>query len=348
MSLAEQDLHPDVIETAMIWRQRLDAPDWSAEDDARLETWLGADDSHVRAFERTGRLWDYFDQHAANPELIAARRALLGRVQRVVRQRAAGPGRFALMPSRRIAAALMGVAVLAGLSAYPLSQRGDVYSTGRGERRVVALEDGSRVSLDAESRVSVHYSDGARRLKLQKGQARFDVAHDVSRPFSVQARERTVIATGTAFNIDMLKPKVEVTLIEGRVLVVPAEPSRLLPGRKAAAPSKPVEMHAGEQLVAPNDAPDTLASVDLDEATAWQRGKLMFDQEPLGDAVAKVNRYARRKIVIADAATAAVPVSGVFEAGDTNSFLEAINGFLPVRVVEGADGVILRSAPAQN
>ena len=85
-----------------------------------------------------------------------------------------------------------------------------------------------------------------------------------------------------------------------------------------------------------------IASVSVEEATAWQRGKLMFDQEPLADAVAKVNRYAPRTVKVEPSA-AAVPVSGVFEAGDTNGFLEAITGFLPVSVVDGPGGVTIRA-----
>lgn len=334
-----------LLETAMMWRQRVDAPDWDAAVDAELEAWLQADERHAEAFARTGALFDFLDQHAAAPEMIAARRALLGRAQKVVRQRVGGRGRFVPMPTRRMAAALIGMAALAGAGVYPLAQRGDIYSTDRGERRIVTLEDGSRVSLDAESKLQVKYADDARRLRLIKGQARFDVAKDVSRPFSVRARDRTIVATGTAFNIDILDPKVKVTLIEGRVLVLksPSAPA-LLSGRQPG-PKRPaaVELRPGQQLVAPQNAsPQVVAAVNVEEATAWQRGKLMFDQEPLADAVAKVNRYAPRNVRVEPEA-ASVPVSGVFEAGDTNGFLEAITGFLPVSVVDGPGGVTIRA-----
>ena len=338
------DVSDALLETAMMWRQRMDAPEWGVAADAELEAWLQADERHAEAFDRTGALWDFFDQHAAAPEMIAARRALLGRAQKVVRRRVAGAGgRFVPMPSRRMAAVLAGVAVLAAAGAYPLVQRGEVYATDRGERRVVTLDDGSRLSLDAETRVSVRLTRDARRLRLLRGQARFDVAKDATRPFSVRARNATVVATGTAFNIDMLDPRVKVTLIEGRVIVLESPPPSLIPGREPShARKKAVELRPGEQLVAPENArPQVVAAVDLDEATAWQRGKLMFDQEPLADAVAKVNRYAARRITV-EGAAGAVPVSGVFEAGDTSGFIEAITGFLPIAVVEGADGVTLR------
>jgi len=330
-----------MLEAAMMWRQRMEAPDWSIEQDAELEAWLQADERHAEAFERTGQVWDYFDQHAASPELIAARRALLGRVQRQARGRW---GERPAVPARRMAAAAMLAIALLGAGVLPLVSRGDVYQTGRGERRVVTLRDGSVLSLDALTKVSVHYQKNARRLTLERGQARFDVAHDVSRPFSVTARDRTVVATGTAFNIDVLRPEVRVTLIEGRVLVLRRDPPLIPLIGTPARPAKPVELHAGEALVATRDAPPRLVKADLDEATAWQKGKLMFDREPLGEAVERVNRYSDRRIVVADAQAAAVPISGVFNIGDVNAFLEAVNGFLPVTVTDGPNGVTLRSA----
>lgn len=338
----DREVTDAILETAMMWRQRVEAPDWSIDEDAELEAWLQADERHIRAFERTGQVWDFFDQHGAAPELIAARRALLGRVQRQARGRWNAAG--VPLPSRRTAAAAMVAVALLGAGLWPLATQGDVYQTGRGERRVVTLRDGSVLSLDALTRVSVRYSEDARRLTLQRGQARFDVSHDPSRPFSVTARDRTVVATGTAFNIDMLKPEVRVTLIEGRVLILPHQAPLIPLIEHRSKLAKPVELHAGEVLVAARDAPtQVVAKADLDQATAWQKGKLMFDREPLGEAVERVSRYSDRKIVVADPAAAAVPISGVFNIGDVNAFLEAVNGFLPVTVTDGPDGVTLRS-----
>jgi transmembrane sensor len=174
------------------------------------------------------------------------------------------------------------------------------------------------------------------------------VAHDVSRPFSVRARDRTVVATGTAFNIDVFERKARVTLIEGRVIVLAAKPTPLAAITRAA-PARPVAMRPGQQLVtSPSAPPQLLANVDLQQATAWQQGKLMFDNEPLGDAVARMNRYSERKIVVGDAQAAATPVSGAFDAGNVRGFLEAVTTYLPITATDGDDGVTLRSAPAQG
>lgn len=341
-ALPSSDVTDEMLATARRWRERMEAPAWSEADEAELEVWLQADERHTRAFDRMGEVFSFFEQHATSPELIGARRALLGRVQRQARGRWFGWGGLGSVNGRRIAAGVAAAVVLAGAGAWPLAQQGDVYRTGVGERRIITLKDGSVVSLDAMSRVSVRYSKGARKLALQQGQARFDVAHDQSRPFSVTARDRTVVATGTAFNIDLLKPEVRVTLIEGRVLVLPK--SSPLPLLRSPEPAKPVELRAGEALVATTDRPQSsVKTADLEQVTAWQDGKLVFRREPLAEAVERINRYTDRKITIADAKAADVPVSGVFNAGDVNAFLEAVNGFLPVQVTEGSDSIVLRS-----
>lgn len=339
-STARKPVTDEMLEAAMNWRLRLDAPEWSADDEAELEVWLQADERHVRAFERTGEVWSFFDHHATAPELLKARRALLGRVHREAWGRWALPAGL----NRRVAGAGLAAAVLIAVGIWPLATQGDVYRTGLGERRIIRLEDGSVVTLDAMSRLSVRYSKGARRLELKRGQARFDVAKDPSRPFTVAARDRDVVATGTAFNIDMVDPEVRVTLIEGRVLVT--RRVARLPLIESRRSAKAVELRAGQALVAAKDAPPQLvATADLGQATAWQEGKLSFDREPLGEAVARMNRYSGRKISVADDEAAAVLVSGVFNAGDVEAFLGAVNGFLPVRVVQGEGGVIIQSAP---
>ncbi len=333
------------LQAAAIWRMRLEAPDRTPADEAAFEAWLEEDDLHRRAWERTAKVWDLVDSHSATPDLMVIRRDALHRAQRTARGRLTNPPR-----RMAIAAAVAGVAVLAGLGTWPLVDGVDVYRTGLNERRVVTLKDGSKVSLDAMSKISVRYSDDARRLTLQRGQARFDVAHDVSRPFSVRARDRTVVATGTAFNIDIFEKKARVTLIEGRVLVLADAQPKLgpIPLAPAAPKQKPIELHPGEALVSTEDAPpQVLAHVDVEQATAWQQGKLMFDKEPLAEAVARMNRYSERKIVIGDVAAGAVPISGAFDAGNVKGFLEAVTTYLPVDATEGAGGVTLTYAPGR-
>jgi transmembrane sensor len=214
--------------------------------------------------------------------------------------------------------------------------RPDDYRTAIGERRVVTLSDGSKLSLDADSEVTVRYGKHDRSLHLLKGQARFDVAHDKKRPFSVVAGNQKVIATGTAFNIDIAGPKILVTLIEGHVVV--------LKNDGTAEWSRAVELRAGQQLKAAPAAAPQIAPANIQRVTAWTVGQLMFDDEPLSSVIERVNRYGGTQIVIADSRVGDMKISGVFNAGDAMGFVEIVTHYLPVKAVsEGPNTIALQS-----
>ena len=219
----------------------------------------------------------------------------------------------------------------------------DTYSTQRGERRVVTLADGSQIQLDSSTDLRVRYSARARELTLLRGQARFDVAHDVERPFSVTAAGEKVVATGTAFNVDLHKSQLVVTLIEGHVVVLsrrtsallPIQPFRLTPAapkvpNQGSQPGLGVELDAGEQLVVSAGGTSSIAPANIERSTAWQSGRLIFNDEPLSSVVEQVNRYARQPLVLADAATAGLRISGVFSTSDIDGFVDTLTHYLPV------------------
>ncbi len=321
-----------VLEAAADWRLRMDAPGWTPADEAALEAWLAADPMHEEAFDRTGQVWEFFDEHAASPEMMRARRDAIDRAQR----HAAGPGWLLRMPRPAKIAAGIAAAIVLGAGIYPLVDGKDVYRTGFGERRVVTLEDGSKLSLDGQTRIVVRYTKAGRDLKLLSGQARFDVASDPLRPFKVAARDQTVVATGTAFNIDVSAPVVCVTLIEGHAVVLDRD----------AIKAKPVELHSGQQLLAPENARPVIETANLTEATAWQQGKIIFDDEPLTEAVARVNRYSKRQVTVSGEAARAQHVSGVFDAGDVDAFVEAVTYYLPVAARVSGDEIVLSGTSA--
>jgi transmembrane sensor len=192
------------------------------------------------------------------------------------------------------------------------------------------------VALDSRSEVKVRYSARARELTLTSGQARFDVAHDLERPFSVTADGHRVIATGTSFNVDLFGPSLLVTLIEGHIVVAP-EPTFSQPANIDSQIDR-IILDAGEQVVFSPQAPPSVAHVNLGQATAWENGEVVFENDPLPIVVARINRYARHGVVIADTQTSELRISGVFHTGDIDGFVSTIAAYLPVRADKSADG----------
>lgn len=309
---------------AAAWRAHL--AETRAEDSEGFSQWLAASPENRAAWERMQAPWELLTEQANAPELIELRRAALSKVRAANRRRSQ---QFMSVFSRPRTALAAGFVLLAiGFAAFWMLHRPDVYSTGPGERRVVALPDGSRLTLDARTEVRVAYSDHVRELRLVQGQARFDVAPDIERPFTVHAQDRRILATGTAFNVDRLNTRTLITLIEGRVVVL------------GAAADQRVELKPGEQLIVSRDAAPLVRPVSIDLITAWQSGQLIFENEPLSAVVERVNRYSERAIEIADAKTAALKVTGVFNSGDISSFVTTATGYLPIEATRARNGNI--------
>lgn len=177
-----------------------------------------------------------------------------------------------------------------------------------GQIRRVGLPDGSSILLDTNSEVQVAFTAKDRRLRLIRGRARFEVAHE-QRPFNVAAGPGMVTARGTIFDVRMGDGgKVSVALLRGAVDVTVTG---------SGAPSRQ-RLHPGEKTAfAPRlEAPRRIAD---QEPNLWTQAKGEFHDEPLIGVVAEANRYALLPIEIGDVETGRLRVSGIFSLKDTEA-----------------------------
>lgn len=347
-------IDPERLAEAAAWRMRLaESPGLQTQE---LSSWLAADPRNREAWQAVQASWNVLGQHAAALRVIEVRRAALAHADKAVRGNLYWPTR--LRRPAMIAAAAVGALVAGGLLFWQ-QYRVDVLRTGFGERRMVTLADGSQITLDSHSEVKVRYTADSRALTLVSGQARFDVAHDVTRPFSVTAEGHKVVATGTAFDVDLLGPKLLVTLLKGHVVVlpqsaatipwIPAAPSvgtgsATSAGAESQAASAAGEatdriyLDPGEQLAVSSSGIPQISRVDIERVTAWEQGEIVFDNEPLANVVQRMNRYGPRHITVADARTGSLRISGVFHEGDVDGFVSTLSAYLSVRAHERPDG----------
>lgn len=340
---ADDDMPLAYEEQAAEWCWRIaDRVLTESERDA-FDAWLRADPRHREAFEEMVTVWKGTDAIAEMPGFLSLRAKALTTME---------AARDAIRPRsgwrtgwRRIAAVAAAVVLMVVGGAWYLSRGPDVYATGIGERRVVRLDDGSRVSLDASSRVTVAYSGDKRTLVLERGRAKFDVAKDPLRPFTVTAGQKTVVATGTAFSVELLRDQVRVLLYEGHVAVLarppgePPAPVRI--GRSIDAGS---QLKPGQELVASlSSGAAAIVPADAMRSLSWEGGRLTFVDEPLARAVERVNRYADTPIVVGDATAGGYPVNGVFDAGDTRGFISGVAAIFPLSVRDEGGEILLDS-----
>jgi transmembrane sensor len=229
----------------------------------------------------------------------------------------------------------------------------NTYVTGTGEQRTVALQDGSTITLNAESRVRVRFRDTQRDIDLIEGQAIFRVAHNVTRPFVVHSGSASVRAVGTQFDVYRKLTGTTVTVLEGIVAVhsadIPSSASEVTDAargtRKSAdIPTNNVLVSAGKQITlfprsmtAPSEA--DVETADVETAIAWIQGKLVFNETPLTEVVTEFNRYSSRRLVIDDPELQGFHISGVFPSSDPGRVAELLRQRFGVTVRESQDEI---------
>ncbi|MGE3474665.1 MAG: FecR family protein [Rhodospirillaceae bacterium] len=211
----------------------------------------------------------------------------------------------------------------------------EIVATVAGERRDVTLSDGSTVHLNTNTRVAVTMSRGTRNVRLEKGEALFEVARDPARPFHVAAGDREVRVVGTAFNVLRHDGRITVTVERG-VVDVTSDGARTN-----------VRLGAGDQYAAREGVRAyQVAKIDPTIAAAWRDGRAVFTNATLSEVASDLSRYYGRPIVVRDADVAAMRFSGILKIEDQLTTVKRLEALLPIVVAENGDEVRLeREAP---
>lgn len=302
------------------WFARLNQRKVTIEDVKGFSDWR-RDPENARVFQRLEAMWEAAGALASDPEMAALTQAAATPASPVEKR----PFRTGRLIPLGIGALTLIVLTIGGLWLMrpPLQ-----YETTVGERRVVHLADGSKVTLDTASELTVRFSGAQRRVVLVSGQAMFDVEGDARRPFIVEAGDAQVTATGTRFDVRRAGAGARVILVEGKVDVLRETGARR---RWTLAPGQQVTTSAPRPAVDP---------VNIAASTSWTVGRLTFENTPISEAVAEVNRYSRTPILLQDGRLSSVRVSGVFNAGDTDGFVAALSDLYDLTAVHTPDGGI--------
>jgi len=223
-------------------------------------------------------------------------------------------------------------------------------STAVGQQRNVTLADGSIVTLNTNTIVDTDMVETdlrrrTREIYLRKGEAHFQVAHDRSRPFLVHAGDAVVRAVGTAFEVRVLTDQhVDVVVNEGRVEVQAAIPASQNAGAQPRSVTATAvrALNAGERLstASLDYAVMPITAQQLSTELAWREGAIIFDGEPLSEAIAEIERYTDARIVVSDPEVGALRVGGRFRTGNVQEFFDALQTALPVSIRHAAGGVV--------
>lgn len=332
-------MHPNPVETtisneAIEWFSKLHSGRVTPEDRNRFEDWRKRSSLHAKAYADVEMFWALLDEPARRvferEETLASEQTDATPLIRKAGQRVARrPARRAFV-GLSLAAALVMYLWLPGAFRFWTSD----YHTEWGERQEITLEDGSRVSLNTHSALSVEFSPERRVIKLLEGEAYFQVSHDPDRPFIVLTAHGVAKVTGTAFNVYERDDRMTVTVSEGRVRVY-----------TEGAEDRAIELSAGLQATGSIDGIGPVLRVDARQASAWREGLLVFNMQPLAAVVDEINRYFPGKIIIADPRIRERVVSGAFDLTRPRDILTAIEKTLGLSSVNLSGALTLLYQP---
>jgi transmembrane sensor len=307
---------------------------------AEFLAWLKASPVHVREYLGVARVARHLPAAAGEPKVpleTFLAQAVAGDHSVVsLRQQALERGRSTARFWARalpIAASLLALAVGALWWAHDGELLGipKTYRTAHGEQRVERLPDGSLLRLDTDSEARVRYSGRERLIEITRGQALLEVVHDSQWRFRVAAGEVGAIAVGTQFDVYRKLDSVEFTVAQGTIAVFAGTPSWLRD--RGSVPDEVLRVTIGQQVrIDSGSASPEPVAVNLDQALGWLQHKIVFEHRPLGEVAAEFNRYGRIPVEIDDEELRVLPVSGMFDSGDTESFVVFLQRLPGVKV----------------
>jgi transmembrane sensor len=352
MKSAQMDLSDTLVsldETAARWRLALSDPNLPHSVRRNFDSWLNASPQHRAAYDAMHRSYEIAGAAAGEADILKMREAAL-------RYRSSQKRHSYVWPVSVGATILLAIS-LSWLARQPaplparsvttastdsniqIANHGE-YSTQTGERSTLRLIDGSVVTLDTASAVSLDLTGHDREVRLLRGQASFDVAKDKTRPFVVYAADRRITAVGTAFDVRLSSEAVHVVLVEGKVAV-----DQLAVNPKESVRSSPLvrtDLQAGEELTAAVGGAAKVREANVERSTSWREGRLVFEGDRLADAIAEMNRYSAAPIVIADTSIGDLKISGVFSTGKPQAFALALTEYFQIDAEVQGDATILR------
>lgn len=348
------------------WLIRLDSDTpLNAEDAQALHLWKARSPAHQQELKRLSEFWGDANvlTELSIPLQSKAHFHGLGPGQALREWWAGGGGAW-----RAGALGILSVLVLVfsfKSSLFPpaLDARNAIYATAIGEQRKEVLVDGSVLQINTDSQVQVDYQAGVRKIRLLRGEAHFEVAHNQAWPFEVYAAKGRVKALGTAFSVRVNGDSLlDVIVTDGRVelaaSVYAERPAPALPGQSQAdhppaLPSMQTEEPApslqavgklskGQGVSYSTDREDLnqqsrwenrlLAQAEIERQLAWREGYLVFNGESLQTVVNELNRYMPTTIEIADPALRAMAVGGRFKVGELHALFDVLEHNFGVQV----------------
>ncbi|MDD1621534.1 MAG: FecR family protein [Methylococcaceae bacterium] len=291
----------------MAWFARLQDSKATQGDRAEFAEWLSTSPQHQAAYDKVVRLWqspalnEALSHYAATP-LHPVRR-------RFSNQRWAAAAACLLLTGSWLMTA----------SGWLTRWQADI-ATNTGQQRRELLADGSAITLNTDTAVKLDYNGRGRGVRLLRGEAYFEVQPDKNKPFIVSTEQGTVRVVGTHFTVKS-GDTTQVDVESGIVVC-------------AARQGESRQLRVGQHTSIDKSGVATATNVDGNQAFAWLKGRLIFQDQTLADVIAEIDRYHPGAIVITDARLGQTRITGNYKLDDTAAIVRGLASVAGAKVIQ--------------
>lgn len=295
----------------MDWLIRLQCA--NDQDTQAFEHWLGAEPENAEAYVEAEALWNGAPLRQAAEQLQQRQRRSLG-----------GRLRSHWKPLATAAVLLVGLFTFGNL---PVRLQAD-HLTVVGERQRLQLDDGAKILLNTNSAFASDVRDGRQVARLLQGEAYFQVAGGSQPPLEVQAGPLRANVRDTDFAVRYLDGEAQLRVQRGDVDLQGARDQR-------------IRLSAGDSISVGPQGFGQRQRVDLNKELAWVEGRLVFENCPLGQVIAEVQRYYPGWIISRNAQLEQVAVTGNYRLDQPLQTLRALAQITSAQLHEYPAVVIL-------
>ncbi|MEJ7644884.1 MAG: FecR domain-containing protein [Chryseolinea sp.] len=192
----------------------------------------------------------------------------------------------------------------------------------KGERSMITLSDGSKVWLNADSKLSYPKEfEGQNREVSLDGEAFFDVAKDARHPFVIHLSQSDVRVLGTSFNIKAYHDDetVETSVVTGLVAFIADDADKSVRDTTFLKPNQKAIFQKYKKTVEKLESPAS-------EDKAWTQGSLVFKATPFKQVAKVLSRAYGKEIIFENKDILNCRLTGTFNESSLNEVMELIAG----------------------
>ena len=296
-----------ITEQAMTWFIRLRAESVTTAERKHFNSWYQSDDAHRRAYAEIVAFWDDsdFNQQLGNTSLSPP-------ITRLITRRS-------LSYKLPLWAMVACIAVLAIIYHPRLSCIQADYCTAVGEIKTFILADGSSITLNSDTAIRTNFSKNLRSVQMQYGEVFFEVKHDSSHPFLVEAHYSRIKVLGTRFVVRENKQNDQITVVNGIVEI-------------SQGVQNPAILRANDSIIVDDRGNNKIQNLTSSASSAWLKGKAIFDNVALGTVIEEIGRYRVGTLFFKNNVLKDLKVSGRFDIHDTDKALDSLQQTLPIKI----------------